>query len=172
MRNHSTTRPVTRVWGCRIERMASFKDWFWQLESSDLGLDHFVMVRFVPNQAELLLRVARQFMPVGFVAEGVIEGCLRFIDQRTFDALNSMRESGVVSNIYVASSIEICDANLSIENTYARHEDGETAFLVALFQAESLTVLDWRVFAGGIDYDSIEVARGENAASFLEYLQV
>jgi hypothetical protein len=124
--------------------MADLREWFWQLEASGLGPDHFFAVRF---------------------------SCQRFTDQRTFDALKSMQESGIQSNIYVTSSIEICDANLSIENTYARHEDGETAFLVAVFQFESLTVQEWRVFAGGSDYDSIEVARGDSAASFLEYLQ-
>jgi hypothetical protein len=150
--------------------MSSLKDWFWQLEASGLGPDHFVVVRFLPNQAALL-QVARQFIPVGFVAEGVFEGCQRFIDRRTFEALNSIRESGVVSNIYVSSSIEVCDANLSIENTYARHEDGETAFLVAVFLAKSLTLQNWRVFAGGSGYDSVEVGRGDSAASFLAYLQ-
>ncbi len=109
-------------------------------------------------------------MPVGFVAESKIEGCQRFVDQQTFDALKSMRESGVTSNIYISSSLEICGANLSIENTYARHEDGETEFLMTVVKSQSLTVLGWRVFAGGSGYDGVEVARGENAASFLGYL--
>jgi hypothetical protein len=151
--------------------MADLREWFWQLEASGLGPDHFVAVRFLPSQAALLLQLACQFMPFGFVAEGLIEGRQRFTDQRTFDALKSMRESGVVSNIYITSSVEICDANVSIENTYARHEDGETAFLVALIKSESLTVQDWRVLAGGSDYGCVEVARGDSTASFLEYLQ-
>ena len=151
--------------------MAHLRDWFWQLEASGLGPDHFFAVRFMPNQAKLLLQVARQFMPIGFVAEDLSDSGQRFTDQRTFDALNSMRKSGIQSNIYITSSIEICDANVSIENSYARHEEGETAFLVALFRAEGLTVQDWRVFAGGSGYDSIEVARGDSAALFLEYLE-
>lgn len=110
-------------------------------------------------------------MPVVFVAEDLADGCQRFIDQRTYDSLNSMQKAGVVSNIYISSSIEIREGILSIENTYARHEDGETAFLIGLLQSSDLSVQDWRVFAGGSGYDSIEVARGDSAASFLEYLK-
>lgn len=150
--------------------MAYFRDWFWQLEASGLGPDHFIVLRFLPNQAETLLKVARQFLPVGFVTDGLADECQRFIDQRTFDALKSMRESGVRSNIYITSSIEIREGILSIENTYARHEDGETAFLIAVLQSSDLNLQHWRVFAGGSGYDSIEVARGEGAALFLEYL--
>ncbi len=157
--------------GCSIERMALFRDWFWQLEATGLGPDHFVIVRVLPNQAEILLRVACHFMPVVFVAEDLADGCQRFIDQRTYDSLNSMQKAGVVSNIYISSSIEIREGILSIENTYARHEDGETAFLIGLLQSSDLSVQDWRVFAGGSGYDSIEVARGDSAASFLEYLK-
>ena len=137
-----------------------------------MGPDHFIEVRFLPNQAETLLRVARHFMPVGFVADGLADDCQHFIDQRTFDALKSMQDSGVTNNIYISSSIEIRGDILSIENTYARHEDGETAFLMAVFQSSDLSLQDWRVFAGGSGYDSVEVAQGEGATSFLEYLQI
>jgi hypothetical protein len=163
--------------GCNIERMAYFRDWFWQLEASRLGPDHFVTVRLLPNQAGVLLQLVRQFVPNSFVPEDDISGdsqpvgCQRFIDQRTYDTSKSMQESGVASNIYINSSIEICDGNLAIENTYARHEVGETAFLIDVFQAENIKVLEWRIFAGGSGYDSVEVARGDNAASFLEYLK-
>ncbi len=150
--------------------MPQFRDWFWQLEASGLGPDHFIVVRFLPNQAEYLLQVARQFMPVDFIAEGLAEGGKRFIDQHTFETLKSMQEFGVTNNIYLASSIDVSDGILTLENTYARHQVGETAFLLAVCQAKNLTVQNWRVFAGGSGYDSVEVARGENAASFLEYL--
>ena len=152
--------------------MVTFRDWFWQLEESGLGPDHFIVVRFLPSQGETLLRVARQFMPVGLVAEGLADDGQRFIDQRTFESLKSMLESGVAGNIYISSVVEIRDDSLILENTYSRHEVGETAFLIAVFQSEGLTVHDWRVFAGGGGYDSIEVAGGEDAVSFLEYLKL
>ncbi len=150
--------------------MRNYRDWFWQLEASGLGPDHFIVVRFLPSQAETLLRVACQFMPIGFVAESVSEGRRRFIDQRTFEGLKSMLEVGATSNIYISSSIDVRDGILTIENTYARHEDGETAFLMAVLQSSDLSLQHWRVFAGGSGYDSIEVARGEGAALFVEYL--
>jgi hypothetical protein len=99
-------------------------------------------------------------------------GSQRFIDQHTFDALKTMQETGVVSNIYIRSSIEVRAETLSLENMYSRHDVGETAFLIAIFQSGGLTVQDWRVFAGGGGNISTEVARGENAGSFLEYLKV
>jgi hypothetical protein len=166
---------MARVWGMWL--MSIFRDWFWQLEASGLGPDHVVMVRFLPNWAGVLLQLVHQFMPNSFVPEDDFsgdlqpEGCQRFIDQRTFDTLKSMRESGVTSNIYINSSIEICDGNLTLENTCARHEVGETAFLIDVLQPEALTIQDWRIFAGGSGYDSIEVACGDNAVSFLEYLK-
>lgn len=158
--------------------MAYFRDWFWQLEASDLGPDHFFVARFLSNQAGYLSHFVRQEIPDGFVADGIpsgdqqIEGCQRFIDQHTFDALKTMQETDTRSNIYITSSIEVHDEILSLVNTYSRHEVGETAFLIAVFQSEGLTVQDWRVFAGGAGYDSIEVAMGDNAISFLEYVKL
>jgi hypothetical protein len=158
--------------------MTSFRDWFWQLEASDLGPDHFFVARFLLDQAGHLSHFVRQEIPSGFVAERIfsgdqqLEGCERFIDQHTFDALKTMQETGTRSNIYITSSIEIRDETLSLENSYSRHEVGETAFLIAVFKSEGFTVQDWRVFAGGSGFDSIEVARGESAVSFLEYLKV
>jgi hypothetical protein len=158
--------------------MFQFRDWFWELEASGLGPDHFFVVQFVPNPSNHLLPVVQQFMLTGFVPETRIMstheqiGSQRFIDQHTFDALKTRRETGIRTNIYISSSVEVHDETLSLDNTYSRHEDGETAFLIAVFQSTNLTVQGWRVFAGGSGFDSIKVARGQNAVSFLEYVKL
>ncbi len=157
--------------------MPSFRDWFWQLEASGFGPDHFFVARFESGFAGRLLSVVRDLMPMDFVSEGEASNALQsngvqlFVDQHTFDALQTMQKTGVRSNIYIGSSIEVRDETLSLENTYSRHEVDETKFLLAVVLSADLMVKDWRVFAGGSGYDSIEAARGEDAVSFLEYLK-
>jgi hypothetical protein len=169
---------LARFEGLHYLTLVQFRDWFWELEASGLGPDHFFVAQFVPNPSNHLLPVVQQFMPTGFVSETRILsndsqiGSQRFIDQHTFDALKMMQETGIRNNIYISSSVEVHDETLGLENTYSCHEDGETAFLIAVFQSENLTVQGWRVFAGGSGFDSIEVARGQNAVSFLEYVKL
>lgn len=160
--------------------MPKFRDWFWQLEESGKGPDHFFSAAFDPNEAEVLANLVRQYLPSGFVSNNdFVEDHWRtdcqcyksYRDQHTHDGLVAMRANGQQNNIYISSSIDICDHKLSIENMYARHEPDETEFLIAVVQSAGLTLQEWIVFAGGDGYNSVEVARGLNALSFLEYLQ-
>ena len=158
---------------CSIDAMSTCRAWFWCLEESGKGPNHFFTATFKASEVERLANVVRQYLPSGFVLnENVVrEGCRSYLDQHTHDALVAMRDSGQQNNIYINSSIDVCDNKLSIENVYARHEVAETEFLIAVVQAAGLTLQDWLVFAGGDGYDLVEVARGANAFLFLDYVQ-
>ena len=158
---------------CSIDAMTTCRAWFWHLEESGKGPNHYFTATFNASEVERLANVVGQYLPTGFVPnENVVqEGCRSYLDQHTHDALVAMRDSGQQNNIYINSSIDVCDNKLSIENVYARHEVAETEFLIAVVQAAGLTLQEWVVFAGGEGYDSVEVARGKNVFSFLDYVQ-
>lgn len=127
------------------------RPWFWEIKQRGSGPHYFLVLDFTTHGATL----GSAITPL-------------LADYQPFDGLEgTFIHNGGGELVY--TRVEVQDFQLVITRGWGNDELEEDAFIQPVLLSPALTLMQWRVMAGGEGYATQDFHRGNDVSSFFQY---
>lgn len=164
--------------------MLQFKPWCWELLADGHGPDWFFLSEVTPSSSDAIARVISTLSLSGFTSYPQVKQyctihqqvCVShaFIDTSNASMYRANLSGTEQRNIWVYDLLQFHSNVLEIECGYggrgATYHESETAVLMELLSLADVTLLSWKVQAGGNGYDYRTIREGRDIGSLTGYL--
>ena len=151
---------------------ASYKNWFWAIETQGGGPDYCFVASFRPEDTPKLQEILLQQPIPGYhlhpQAQHPYGLSLTFINDYAYQKLQEPERNPGWFN----GSVELRNHTIYITCAYGVCEQpvAETDLIATLAQRSDITLTEWRITGEGQGYNSKEFAQGNEASSLMLYL--
>jgi hypothetical protein len=153
--------------------MADHRLWCWDLAQSRAGPDWLLIAHVAAEHAGALADLASRADLEGFAPCDDGDGHT-FIDASNRAAYAGNLAGGAQQNIWVYNLVRVYGDTIEVECGYGGRGESlnraETAFLLDILAAPTITLRSWRVLAGGNGYDFRALREGDSGESLRAYL--